>query len=990
MRQRGEDMPHTPPMMRRIANRPSFSGGSVGPECTATSTGSVQESTNRAEGAKNPRSLNKYPYTTLYIATFNCRTLSTQARLLELEHELETIKWDILGISEVRRKGEGMIKLQSGNHLYYKGTDTGRTSGVGFLINKNLKHKLVQTSSVSDRVATLTLQLSRRYKLHIVQAYAPTSSHPDEEIEDFYDEVKQALDQVNCQFKYLIGDFNAKVGTRQDNTENIMGRYGINDRNERGERLTQFAQYANLYIMNTFFQKNPNRKWTWESPNGTTKNEIDYILTSRKDTVRDVSVLNKFRTGSDHRLVRAKIQLNVKLERRKLLRNPISRLLDINKLAEKQEEFQAVLKDRISGMQEDPKHHLMEIISNTAKEVGGTRKFGKNTKLSEQTKDMLKLRREMKSSGRSRVEYVELCKTIRKKMSEDIKSYNEQLVQEAIENNTSYKRAKRELILGKNQIITIVDNDGTRITDRDSIIEYVAGFYKNLYKAPTDIGAPNNIGDDPPEVMPSEVEFALHEMKNGKAPGIDGIVAEILKLAGKHTIDCLAKVYTSCLRERRIPNHWNKAKIILIHKKGDIENIKNYRPISLLPVVYKIFTKIINNRLATTLDESQPREQAGFRSGYSTMDHIQVIREVISRTKEYAQPLAIAFIDYEKAFDSVYPEAVIDALYQQGIDPAYIATLTNIYREAQAVVNLHEVSPEFSTTKGVRQGDSISPKLFTATLENVFRKLSWEGKGLNINGEHLNHLRFADDIVLIANSSQELQSLITELAEASLEVGLKINLSKTKVMYNDFIDIENITVDGTNLEIVDHYIYLGQLIHISGSLLPEINRRIRAGWIAFGRNNIIFKSRMPLYLKKKAFDQCILPVLTYGCETWNLKAAVTQKLQVAQRSMERAMLGITRRDRKRIGWIREQTKVTDIIHRIKSLKWQWAGHIARRTDNRWTTKIVEWYPRGIVRPRRRPDMRWDYDIVNMAGRKWHQTAKDRDIWKSHKRDYITQ
>lgn len=207
-----------------------------------------------------------------------------------------------------------------------------------------------------------------------------------------------------------------------------------------------------------------------------------------------------------------------------------------------------------------------------------------------------------------------------------------------------------------------------------------------------------------------------------------------------------------------------------------------------------------------------------------------------------------------------------------------------------------------------------------------------------------------------------------------------MNLAKTKIMYNELVDNEEITIDNTALENVDEYIYLGQLIHKSGSLLPEINRRIKLAWRAFGQNSIIFKSRMPLYLKKRTFDQCVLPVMTYGCETWTLKTDITNKLQVAQRSMERNMLGITRRDRKRITWIRQKTQVTDVIQRIRSLKWQWAGHIARRTDNRWTTKITMWYPRGIKRPRRRPNLRWDHDIRKQAGTTWSRTAKDRVTW----------
>ena len=94
--------------------------------------------------------------------------------------------------------------------------------------------------------------------------------------------------------------------------------------------------------------------------------------------------------------------------------------------------------------------------------------------------------------------------------------------------------------------------------------------------------------------------------------------------------------------------------------------------------------------------------------------------------------------------------------------------------------------------------------------------------------------------------------------------------------------------------------------------------------------------------KKEIFDQCVLPVLTYGCETWNLSVKMMQKLRVAQKGMERCMLGISKRDRKRNTIIRAQTKVSDIIVRVKKLNWDWAGHIARRQDGRWTKEILNW------------------------------------------------
>ena len=109
----------------------------------------------------------------------------------------------------------------------------------------------------------------------------------------------------------------------------------------------------------------------------------------------------------------------------------------------------------------------------------------------------------------------------------------------------------------------------------------------------------------------------------------------------------------------------------------------------------------MTNRLENMLDMMQPREQAGFRSRFSTMDHIQVLREIIERCNEYEQPLCLAFIDYEKAFDSVYTSSVVEVLKEQRIDEAYVDLIQNIYSRATSAIRLNRDSEKINIEKGV-------------------------------------------------------------------------------------------------------------------------------------------------------------------------------------------------------------------------------------------------------------------------------------------------
>ena len=249
-------------------------------------------------------------------------------------------------------------------------------------------------------------------------------------------------------------------------------------------------------------------------------------------------------------------------------------------------------------------------------------------KISQETKQLLRKRREWKhcKSIRNHIEYIELCKTIGKWVKE-IRQFNCQLIQTTIENNKSLKKMKQKLMTGKKRLFKIRKEDGSMTSNQQEILERVKEFYSTLYTDSVEQITNDSIEttDGPPYMLLDEVRQAIQNLKNGKAAGPDGITGEIVRLCGTETYKALADLFTRCLKQKKIPTTWIDAKVIILHKKGEHENLKNYRPISLLSLIYKAFTKIIVKRLETTLDYTQPKEQAGFRSGYSTMDNIQVV-----------------------------------------------------------------------------------------------------------------------------------------------------------------------------------------------------------------------------------------------------------------------------------------------------------------------------------------------------------------------------
>ncbi|PZC70710.1 hypothetical protein B5X24_HaOG215026 [Helicoverpa armigera] len=609
--------------------------------------------------------------------------------------------------------------------------------------------------------------------------------------------------------------------------------------------------------------------------------------------------------------------------------------------------------------------------------------------LSNQTLELINKRKELIGNQieKENIKTIsELSKKIRANIRKDRKIKRLQTLEFHISKTGGVKKALNELKETGKEWIPRLKKRLKTISKRNNIKDLATDFYRQLYakqgpETPKN-SICNNTDDEEPilSFLPIEVEKAIASQKIGKAPGPDRITNALMKGTMEELAPILTKIFSEILTSGYIPEQWTESHIILLYKKGDKEDIGNYRPISLMSNVYKVFAKLILSRITTILDEQQPIEQAGFRKGFSTIDHIHTIKQVLEKYNEYNKTLYIAFIDYAKAFDSIKHEFIWEALKQQGVPSVYINIIANIYSNIKAKIQLESLGTEFNIQKGVRQGDPLSPKLFSAVLENIFRKLDWENFGLNINGKKLNHLRFADDLVLFEENPKNLEIMIQSLNNESLKVGLKMNTEKTKIMTNK--QQRNIKIGNELLEYVKEYIYLGQVISTEDQNAKEINLRIATGWKKYWALKEVMKCKdLGMAIKRRTFNTCILPCLTYGCETWSLTKSLREKLAICQRAMERSMTGTRRQDRIRNTILRSKTKLTDVLKRIDQQKWRWAGHMIRDKTEKWSKAITEWYPRDGKRNRGKQKMRWEDDLKQTAGAKWRRVANDRSQWK---------
>ncbi|CAF4177383.1 unnamed protein product [Rotaria magnacalcarata] len=359
------------------------------------------------------------------VGTWNVQTLWTTGKLELLRNEMKRFRFDVVGISEVRWTGKG--ETPRGDFIW-SGENTTHTKGVGLLLSTKAKKAMIGYNPISSRLISARFNATP-FKITVIHVYAPTSASSEAEIEAFYDNIEKELSRTSKKDLIIItGDWNAKVGSDNTNWENTMGKYGYGDRNERGERLLEFAALHNFYICNTRFQQKPNRKWTWISPNGVHKNMIDLILIQKrwKSSVMNCRTFQSADISSDHSLVLCNIKL--RLQQRQI--KPQQNIFEINQLKNQatkklyQEKLNANLQRIIETDSID--EHATKIeraIEEALQTTITTTKRAKNPWISEQTLNLADEKRRVKqiksTSTQNAKLYKDLCNRVRKSARQD-------------------------------------------------------------------------------------------------------------------------------------------------------------------------------------------------------------------------------------------------------------------------------------------------------------------------------------------------------------------------------------------------------------------------------------------------------------------------------------------------------------------------------------------------------------------------------------------
>ena len=956
--------------------------------------------------------------TEMHIMSKNARGLGSDDRLdeLVLEAELLPYEWDFIMVSETWRLPVREYFEIRGGHRFAGGGHASGRRGVAFLINRKWTAHVKEFTVVNERVAYLLVR-KRNIRLRLVVAYFPHSGYIDAEVQKMYTLLSSLRHEAhkNKEMFFLAGDFNAEVGSRLDQDHPAtIGDFGLNMENSRGQWLKQWCTQQDLSIANTFFSKRPEFRTTHVGPSKRPR-QIDYIIVDRshKQKIRDCSSTSSIDLGSDHKTVYARLKFQ------QSLKPPSTPVASASKCNIKWSQVDTTtylehltqalgdirLKDDIDQRCQQIEEALL--IATNLSQAACTQQAAHNNDNTNMHELMAQRRDTPHHCTQQRAC---LSKSIQKEIKAIKRAQRRERIAKILHEFQGLKHIAGVKSRKRRALIThMTDEHGQDQTERTSIANVFADFYADLYKTrlPTNTTPPDDIPQVSafPPFTQTELLKQLRSLKGRRCKDSAGIIGEMLKAGGSALLDVLLDTYNKiCSPSAPLPSKWRTSVISVLFKSGDARRPENYRPITVIPLLYKLFAKLLYARLQPILDRHQCADQAGFRNEFSTEDHLYTFSLLSEKAYEHQVNLWVAAVDFAKAFDSIEHSGLWQALSAQGVPKPYINLLQNLYSNQTARVRTDVFSKCFSIQRGTKQGDPLSTLLFNSILEHAMRpiKQQWMEKKLGIivgatAENRLTNLRFADDILLIARSRNHLSQMLRDLNSSVSHFGLKLHPEKTKVLTNAVkqtgrgrdhsMTAGDLTVEILPLEATVKY--LGRHITFDKPMQSEIAHRVRCAWAKFSSyKQELTNKHYSLRDRLKLFDSVVTPTMLYGSSSWVLTKETEHILTRTQRRMLRMVLGSSRRRQLTepepesasshgvdsqceeevandnadeddhlepwVDWLKRTThyiedqlthlNIESWVHQARRRIWNWAQRVANQPPDRWANQLINWQP----------------------------------------------
>ena len=845
----------------------------------------------------------------------NVRGMANDDRLAELEGELQLVNtWSVCVLSETwRKQQQDYYSTKNGNTFMYAGCEAGRR-GVGFLVNEEWSSYISDFAPINERVAYLRI-VKNNVKLTIIGVYFPHTGYADDTVQEMYDILATIIDEAQRRKDHIIvgGDFNAEIGAHSEQDDaKYVGQFSMGETNSRGAWLKRFCYFKNLTIANTLYPKHERNITTYKGPSSRPR-QIDFILIGQKTKrwLKDAGSVDIVNMGSDHRAVKVRMEMSTKRPKKgQRKRNKAVAWTDVNgevfRTSTEELFRESQLSENLQARCEQVEQVLLQ-----ATRMACEGNSEETSEMDATLRDLVEARRPMPSDSAERTN---LSKEIQKRIRCLKREKRHRQITATLE---AFKGLKRipdiKSQVRKRYISQMKDKDGVLRTERTSIANIFADFYEQLYSSTSETQQSEETESAlVPAFTRPELISAIKGLKSNKCKDTAGIKAEMLKTGGKRLVDVLLDLYNMVVTQTmEIPKSWKHSVITVIYKSGDAMLPQNYRPICIIPLLYKLFSRLLYNRLYPILDKAQSEDQAGFRHKFSTVDHMFVCTMVYEKSQEFQLNIWIAALDFKKAFDSIDQRYLWQALGEQQVPKGYITILRNLYNNQSAQVKTDKMSRKFTIQKGTKQGDPLSSMLFNSLLEKMMSavkdKISSKKYGIQMgtsDSSRITNLRFADDVLLLGRSLSQVTAMLEEVYVEAQACGLQLHPEKTKIITSTSRAAgrprnRNIKVGDMKIEILSRETalkYLGRKISFGDYHEDELANRIRAGWAKFSQHKQELTSKhYSLNDRLRLFASVITPTVLYGSECWTVTKMMESALKRTQRKMLRMVLGHGRR-----------------------------------------------------------------------------------------------
>ena len=934
-------------------------------------------------------------------------------RKVELVHAIRDYGLDIVAISDVRIKGteEGVL---DGYSYFLSGVKSGNANwGVGFFVKQELVNNIIHHQAVNERLMWISMRL-KGISVRLVSVYSPCQGADAASLDQFYTNLGDVVCRKGSEQVILLGDFNARIGNKDSNEafKGTVGPFGEQTLNSNGTRLLNFCSTYGLAVSNTFFRHKRIHMYTFENVSMGYLSVIDYVIVEKgmMKMIKDTRVFRGFAFDSDHYLLASRIDIEMPTPRynkvvcRKIrvdkLRNDEIRRSFENKISEK---FAGV-SEQCSDIESEWRMYKRGFLSVAEECLGKGTRGGDNKKTKWWNEEIKAAVAEKKKVYRAwlqnrsedntqayRVIKRKVKDLVKKAKDEDWKKFGEDLEKAGQERNKKFWTTIKNIRNGerKQTCGSILDSTGNLVVEKTQILgrwkEYFEGLFASANQVEDIVVDVGTIEEG--DISMDEVFAAVYRLKIGKSAGVDEIRAEYVKCSGVNGVKWLHRIFNLAWKSGSVPGDWRNAIIAPLHKKGNRKDCGNYRGISLLSIVGKLYASIIEKRVRGMIDDVLDENQCGFRPMRGCQDQIFVLRQTIEKFYEKNKDLFLCFVDLEKAFDRVPRQKLYDILVEYGINGILLRAIKSMYVESRAAVRIDgEVSAWFEVKEGVRQGCCLSPLLFIIFMDKIVKSANINGN-VDIGGVVFNCLSYADDLVLLSSVASDLQEGLENLNISCENFGMKISVGKTKVMHVGKTR-KNVVcaLNECNLEQVASFKYLGCTFSEDGKLDKEFAERKKSGDAVASqlRSHVFNKKELSCDTKLTIHRSIFRPTIMYGSESWTDSGYLMHDLEVADMNVLRMIAGTNRREQ----WenhirnddIREMLNVKSVEEAASESRLRWFGHVQRMDEVRLPKRILNAElpgRRGRGRPRRRyidsvrddviaRGLNWDEGTIGLA------------------------